>query len=133
LAGLSSRTPSGGGLCADPVQRHVPGDRITQKGLTLLGPLQMPGLSDSKIRERRRDLPRISFHSIGGMAFPPGEGGGDVDLSVVGANCADSCGLFANRRSKPDDGVIRKGPDVAFEFWRGSEPKNTSSGTVRRP
>lgn len=38
----SSRTPSGDGHSADPVQKQVPGERMTQKGLTNQGPLQKP-------------------------------------------------------------------------------------------
>jgi hypothetical protein len=35
------RTPSGGGLCADPVQKRVPGEKdIAKRGLTPTGPLQ---------------------------------------------------------------------------------------------
>jgi hypothetical protein len=38
------RTPSGGGLCADPVQKRVPGEKdIAKRGLTPTGPLQKGG------------------------------------------------------------------------------------------
>jgi hypothetical protein len=38
------RTPSGGGLCADPVQKRVPGEKdVAKRGLTPTGPLQKGG------------------------------------------------------------------------------------------
>jgi hypothetical protein len=53
------RTPSGGGLCADPVQKRVPGEKdVAKRGLTPTVPLQKGG---QKVRVhddqgRRRNL-----------------------------------------------------------------------------
>src|SRR6516165_2895722 len=58
LVDLSSLTPSGGGLRADPVQKRDPGERISRKseneGLTY-GPV-----TEGEIQERRRtSRPRV--------------------------------------------------------------------------
>jgi hypothetical protein len=39
---------------ADPVQKQVPGERMTSQGLTCRGPLQKPGLSGAKSGAHRR-------------------------------------------------------------------------------
>src|ERR1700682_6735866 len=43
LVDLSSSNPIRWRPCADPVQKRDPGERITQKGLTIEGPLQKGG------------------------------------------------------------------------------------------
>src|SRR4029078_736480 len=47
LVDLSSSNPIRWRPCADPVQKRDPGERITQKGLTIEGPLQKGGQSEA--------------------------------------------------------------------------------------